>query len=104
MDGELTVIKKRFNVALDIFRAASNREFEVVEGDTGNELCVALTADGRAVELTGLRVMAVFSNSRGTACQDSANGGLAIDGNVVTIPLNASSVAPGMVECELQTR
>lgn len=102
MDGELTVIKKRFNVALDIFRAASNREFEVVEGDTGNELCVALTADGRAVELTGLRVMAVFSNSRGTACQDSANGGLAIEGNVVTIPLNASSVAPGMVECELQ--
>ena len=53
------------------------------------------------------RVVAVFSRSDGTSCQDSGaeDGGVTICGalnNQVDIDLYSSSVAPGMVECELQ--
>lgn len=52
-------------------------------------------------------VIAVFSKSDGTACQDSydADGGITLCGtlnNQVDIELFAGSVAPGTVECELQ--
>ena len=81
---------------------ASNREFELVEGDTGNEITVTLKDDGQAVDLTGCRVLAVFSKSNGTSSQDSEAGSLIVSGNTVTIPVYAASVAPGLVECELQ--
>ena len=101
MAAELT-LEKRFAVKLDIKRSASNREFEVVEGDTGNVIDIALTDDGAPVDMTGYRVMAVFSKSDGTSCQDSENGTVLIEGNRATIPLFPSSFSPGMVECELQ--
>ncbi len=101
MAAELT-LEKRFNVKLDIKRSASNREFEVVEGDTGNVIDIVLTDDGSCVDMTGYRVMAVFSKSDGTSCQDSENGTVLIEGNRATIPLFPSSFSPGMVECELQ--
>ena len=100
-------VLKQFDVALDISRSISNREFTVVEGDTGNILHITLTDNGEPVDLTNCRVLAVFSKSTGTSSQDSsqANGGVTIGGtprNQVTIRLFTSSVAPGMVECELQ--
>lgn len=93
---------KCFNVAIDLKRPVSIRPFEVVEGDTGNRLTVTLTDDGQPVDMTGLRVMAVFSNSNGISVQDTDEGSCSADGNVLTIDLAPSSFAPGMVECELQ--
>ena len=103
-NGEVT---KRFEIALDISRSISNREFTVVEGDTGNVLHITLTDDGVPVDLTGCRVLAIFSKSTGTSSQDSGaeDGGVSIGGaanNEVTIALFNASFAPGMVECELQ--
>lgn len=100
-------VKKRFHIVLDISDAGANREFTVVEGDNGNQLSVLLTDGGDPVDLTGCRVVAVFSKSDGTSCQDSGaeDGGVTICGtlnNQVDIDLFAGSVAPGMVECELQ--
>lgn len=101
-------VTKSFKVTLDIARSISNREFSVVEGDTGNTLSITLNDDGKAVDLTGCRVLALFSKSNGeTVCQDSAeqNGGVTIGGqsmNEISIELFASSVAPGMVESEIQ--
>ena len=107
MDGIATV-KKTFSIALDVSRSISNREFTVVEGDTGNVLCITLTDDGEAIGLSGCRVMALFSKSDGTTVsQDSGTQGNGVTiggtaGNEITIALFASSFAPGMVECEIQ--
>lgn len=100
-------IKKTFAVALDVKRPVSNRDFEVVADDTGNVLRVSLSDGGSPVALTGCRVVAVFSNSAGTASQDNQreDGGITVtgdDSNVAEIALFPSSVAPGSVECELQ--
>jgi len=105
--GSYECVTKRFNVALDIKRSVSNREFEVVEDDNGNILHIALTDDGNAVDLTDCRVLAIFSKSTGTSSQDSAaaEGGIEIGGNgnnEITIRLFTASFAPGMVECEVQ--
>ncbi len=107
MAGERTV-KKRFRLSLDISRPVSNREFTLVEGDTGNELLITLVDDGEPVDLTDCRVLALFSKSDGTTVsQDSGadDNGVSIGGemrNEVKIELFVSSFAPGMVECELQ--
>ena len=101
----MAAVQKRFAVALDIKRPTANRDFEVVEGDTGNVLEIELTDDGAAVSLTGCRVLAVFSSSKGAAQQDTDGNGVALDpeqNNKLTISLYAASVAPGLVECELQ--
>lgn len=100
-------ILKTFNIALDVKRPVSNRDFEVVDGDTGNKLCVALSDGGTPVSLADCRVVAVFSNSAGTASQDNQreDGGITVTGessNVAEIRLFPASVAPGSVECELQ--
>ncbi len=100
----MTQIEKRFSVALDIKRSVSNREIEVVEGDNGNIIDVTLTDNGQPLDLSGCRVLAVFSKSNGTSSQDSdaAGGGVSIDGDKISIELFIPSFAPGMVECELQ--
>ncbi len=100
-------VKKRFSIGLDIADSGANREFTVVEGDSGNVLSILLSDGGDPVDLSGCRVVAVFSQSGGTFCQDSAieNGGVTLCGalnNQVDIELFAGSVAQGMVECELQ--
>lgn len=100
-------VKKIFDIALDIADSGANREFTVVEGDSGNQLSILLTDGGEPVDLTGCRVVAVFSGSGGTSCQDSGTdeGGVTLCGalnNQVDIELYAGSFSPGMVECELQ--
>lgn len=97
-------VKKRFEIALDIKRSSSNREFEVVEGDNGNELIITLTDGGEEVELNGCMVCAVFSKSDGaTAMQDNQGNGITMDEfNRLIIDLYPTSFAPGMVECEIQ--
>lgn len=101
-------VRKTFDIALDISRSISNREFTVVEGDTGNTLVITLTDDGEPVDLGDCRVMAVFSKSDGeTVSQDSGTSGNGVtiggtDSNEITIDLFSSSFAPGMVECEIE--
>ncbi|MDL2236082.1 BppU family phage baseplate upper protein, partial [Christensenellaceae bacterium OttesenSCG-928-L17] len=99
-------VRKRFFVALDIKRPTSNRDFEVVEGDNGNVLEVTLTDEGSAVDLTGCRVLAVFSKSDGrTAEQDNMGNGITLcdaGAGRLTIDLFTGSFAPGLVECEIQ--
>ena len=98
------MVQKRFSIALDIKRPTANRDFEVVEGDNGNILEVTLTDDGQAVELSACRVCAIFSKSDGnTAQQDNDGHGITVTlPNKLTISLYTTSVAPGLVECELQ--
>lgn len=101
-------IKKSFALTLDLSRPISNREFTLVEGDTGNVLVISLTDGGTPVDLSGCRVIALFSRSDGlTVSQDSGSSGNGVSiagdgGNIITIDLFASSFAPGMVECEIQ--
>lgn len=100
-------VTKGFEVALDIADSGANRQFTLVEGDTGNRLSILLTDGGYPVDLSGCRVIAVFSKSNGSAFQDSGDekGGVTLCGplnNQVDIELFPGSVAPGMVECELQ--
>lgn len=99
------MVQKRFSIALDIKRPTANRDFEVVEGDNGNILEVALTDEGEAVDLTGCLVCAVFSKSDGqTAQQDNDGNGITVNEeqpNRLTIELYTTSFAPGLVECEL---
>ena len=101
------MIYKVFNVALELKQTSTNPTFTVIEGDTGNQLHVTVTDGGSALDLTGCRVIAVFSKSNGISMQDSGveDGGIEIGGaynNEVTISLFPSSIAPGNVECELQ--
>lgn len=96
------MITKTFDVALDMKRSSS-REFEVVEGDSGNIIRVVLTDDGEPVELTDRLVVAVFALPDGTTVeQDTTEGSVTIEGNVATIALKTGSVKPGTVNCELQ--
>lgn len=101
--GTLSLVKT-FTLELDLKNPTDNRDFEVVDGDTGNILNIALTDDGQAVALDGYRVIAVFSNSNGTFMQDGAeaDGGITVSGNNISIELFPASFAPGLVECELQ--
>lgn len=97
-------VKKRFQLALDLKRPAGNRDFEVVEGDSGNVLEITLTDDGAAVDLQGCRVVAVFSKPNGTASQDTEGNGITLMNgrkNTLIIELYPPSFSPGLVECEL---
>ena len=97
------MVQKTFPIALDIKRPTANRDFEVVLGDNGNRLVVTLTDDGAAVDLSDCLVCAIFSKSDGnTAEQDTDGHGIIVSGNQLTISLYTTSVAPGLVECELQ--
>ena len=100
-------IYKTFDVALELKQTSTNAPFYVIEGDNGNKIRITVTDGGSAVDLTGCRVIAVFSKSNGTSMQDSAeaDGGVTIGGtynNEVTVALRPASIAPGQVECELQ--
>ncbi len=100
-------ITKEFYVELDLKQATGNRDFTLVEGDTGNIIHVTLTDDGTAVDLSDCRVLAVFTKPTGSSMQDSAieDGGVTIggaDGNEVTIELFAGSFGTGTNACELQ--
>lgn len=101
------MVIKTFEVFLDVKRAVDNDDFSIVEGDTGNYIHITLTDTGVPVDLTGCRVMAIFSKSNGTSSQDSAieGGGITIGGdanNEITIHLFQASFADGVVECEIQ--
>lgn len=102
-------VKKSFAVLLDIKRAVSQSERKaiLVEGDTANEFVITLTDNGVAVDLTGCRVAALFSNTNGTAEQQSWGASASItiggdDNNVITISVLSGSFASGDNRCEIQ--
>ena len=98
-------VNKTFDVALDIKRPSSHKDFTVINGDNGNIIHIALTDGDYPVDISGCRVIAAFSRPDGvTSLQDSGtqDGGVTIGGNEVEILLFPASFSPGMVECELQ--
>lgn len=101
MAGTYVVIKK-FEVPVDLKKPAAIRDFELVEGDTGNEIEVTVSDGGTPVELTGCTVLAVFSHSKGSTVLGAEDGSLTVDGSCVTLKLPADAVSAGPVECELQ--
>lgn len=101
----MSVVQKRFTVALDIKEPLPNLDIEVVEGDNGNVLEVALTDDGAAVDLTGCKVVAVFAKPNGTTAQQDNEGNGIVMGdepNAFTINLYNTSFSPGNVNSEIQ--
>lgn len=98
------MVTKIFEIAVDLKRPPSNREFELVEGDTGNVFHITLTDGGEAVDLTGCRVVAVFAKTGGTTMQDSGveGNGVTVVGNNITVELRKESYGVGTTECELQ--
>lgn len=105
-------IGKTFKVSLDMKAPTAQRnEWEVVEGDNGNEIEITLTDDGAPVDLTGCKVLAVFGLPTGqTVEQDTDEGSVTIGGtdhNVITIALKTGSFSPGksssgLMKCEIQ--
>lgn len=95
---------KFFDVDIDLVKPGSVRSFEVVNGDTGNVLRINVFNNGTAENVSNYKVLAVFSNTAGTAVQDSSDvdGGIALSGNRVTVNISRGSLAPGLIECELQ--
>lgn len=100
-------VKKTFNINLDTKYAETNRKIMLTEGDTGVVFHIVLSDEGSPVDLSGCRVLAVFSNSNGTSSQDSGvlGNGVTIGGdnyNEITIDLKPSRFAAGYNECEIQ--
>lgn len=103
------MVNKTFELIIDTKRPMSNREFEVVEGDTGNVIVVDLFDNGEAVDLSECsHVIAVFANSKAVVYQSSndSEGGVEVcaDGitNRIKISLHKESFTVGITECELQ--
>lgn len=69
----MATIFKQYDILLDIKRATTNNKIEVVEGDNGNIFHITLTDNNEAVDLSGTRVVAVFSNGDGTVEQDTSD-------------------------------
>lgn len=100
----MSEVLKIQEVNLDLKRVTSQQKslqpLKVM--DTGNVFVIKLTDDGAPVDLTGTRVIAVFSRGDGkTAQQDDANG-LEVDGNIITIRLRNGSYTDGQNNCEIQ--
>lgn len=102
----MEAIKKIFEIDLDVKRATTSRTTnKVKQGDNGNIFIITMTHDGEPIDLTGTKILAVFSKTNGTAQQDNEGHGITIDperNNVIIVELYTTSFAPGIVECEIQ--
>ena len=102
----MEAIKKIFEIDLDVKRATTSRTTnKVKQGDNGNIFIITMTHDGEPIDLTGTKILAVFSKTNGTAQQDNEGHGVTIDpehNNVIIVELYTTSFAPGIVECEIQ--
>lgn len=102
------MVKKIFDVSLDIKQPSTNPDIVIVEGDNGNEIVVTLTDSGTPVNLTGCLVLAVFALPNGLTVQQDSNGhGITLSEfegyeNEFTIELYTTSFSPGLVNCEIQ--
>lgn len=103
----MSVVEKRFAIAIDIKSYIPNTDFEVVENDNGNVIDVSLTDDGKPIDLTGCKVVVVFAKPNGTTAQqdnDEGNGVKVLEDNVneIEIELFTTSFSPGVVNAEIQ--
>ena len=103
----MSVVEKRFSIAIDIKSYIPNTDFEVVENDNGNVIDVSLTDDGKPIDLTGCKVVVVFAKPNGTTAQqdnDEGNGVKVLEDNVneIEIELFTTSFSPGVVNAEIQ--
>ncbi len=97
-------IVKEYALTLDIKQPVQYENIELVEGDTRNRFVISLMDGDKTVDLTGCRVILVFSHKDGTVYQDSyaRSSGIMINENKITVTLATESVKEGMVECEIQ--
>ena len=98
------IIKKIFDVYLDICHNTSTPAFTVVQGDTGTIIKVHMTDSGKAIDFTDCFIQAVFLRSDGASSSQSTNNhGITVTGEgEFEITLYPASIAPGTVECEIQ--
>lgn len=104
------MIKKTIQITLDLKRVTAQAASipPLVVGDNGNEFVITLTDSGEAVNLSGCKVIAVFSkvSDGSTVEQDTEDGSVTIGGtgnNVITIsPVRATSFGNGKNNCEIQ--
>ena len=97
-----SALTRSFSVELDLTLPDLNELFEVTDGETGNILELTVKNNNTAVDLTGRRLVLVFSHPRGTYFMTTEDGDLVIDGSKVTAALSPDSFSPGLVVCELQ--
>lgn len=71
-------------------------------GDNGNVFVVELTDNGIPVDLTGTRILAVFSRGDGKTAQQDVDNGVEVEGNIITIRLRTGSFTDGQNNCEIQ--
>lgn len=101
-------VLKTFPITIDLRRGVSYEEFELVEGDNGNELVLSLVDDNVPVDLSECDVRLTFSHSGTTYQQDSTvvDGGVSIGGtddNEITCRLFSESYSPDDITlCEIQ--
>lgn len=102
----MSVVEKRFAIALDIKSPLPNPDFEVVDDDNGNVIEISLTDDGDPIDLTGCKVLVVFAKPDGTPAQqdtDEGNGVTLLDEQgKFEIKLFTTSFSPGVVNAEVQ--
>lgn len=76
------MVTKTFNINLDLRRVTAQAESipPLVEGDNGNIFVITLTNDGTPVDLSGCRVLCVFSKTDGsTVEQDTEDAYIALE-------------------------
>lgn len=103
----MSVIKKTFEIELDLKQPLTNYEWRVVSGDTGNVLVITLTDGGEPVDLTDARLVMLFSRGTSIAMQTNVYPDTSItvsgdNNNIITVDLHSGSFAPGFVESYLQ--
>ena len=100
----MSEVLKIQEVNLDLKRVTSQQKslqpLKVM--DTGNVFVIKLTDDGAPVDLTGTRVLAVFSRGDGKTAQQDDSNGIEVEGNIITIRLRNGSYTDGQNNCEIQ--
>lgn len=81
------MVNKIYNINLDLRRVTAQAESipPVVDGDNGNIFVIILTDDGAPVNLSGCKVLCVFSKTDGsTVEQDTEDANVALDDYGIT--------------------
>lgn len=81
------MVNKIYNINLDLRRVTAQAESipPLVDGDNGNIFTITLTDDGAPVDLSGCRVLCVFSKTDGsTVEQDTEDANVALDDYGIT--------------------
>ncbi len=94
---------KDYSITLDMMRTLPFRPFEVVEGDTGNILHVALLNNGDPLILDACKINIAFASSSGFAMQDETSGIVKTDDpGTFDVTLLPTAYGAGNVSADVQ--